>query len=82
MESVLTSPHLFSLTTPVATDIFDRELNDLRKHRWERAFCSVKGAANQRTKNHENDSDLRATIVIERKLSFCHCSAMTFKVLF
>lgn len=41
----------------LATDIFDKELNDLRKNRWDAAF------------NGENDDelnkDLRATIVIE-----------------
>ena len=39
----------------LATDIFDRELNDLRKGRWEKAFGS----------NAEGDSSLRATVVIE-----------------
>lgn len=49
----------------LATDIFDKELNDLRKHRWERAFCMKKAAGTDSTKQHENDNDLRATIVIE-----------------
>jgi CheY-like chemotaxis protein len=38
----------------LATDIFDKELNDLRKSRWDRAFGDDKV-----------DHDLRATIVIE-----------------
>jgi hypothetical protein len=38
----------------LATDIFDKELNDLRKSRWDRAFG-----------DDEVDQDLRATIVIE-----------------
>lgn len=43
----------------LATDIFDKELNDLRKMRWERAFSGDKDDLSI------NDSDLRATIVIE-----------------
>ena len=46
----------------LATDIFDKELNDLRKHRWERAF---EGSSNAVNNNDGVDSDLRATIVIE-----------------
>jgi CheY-like chemotaxis protein len=38
----------------LATDIFDKELNDLRKNRWDRAFG-----------DDEVDHNLRATIVIE-----------------
>jgi hypothetical protein len=41
----------------LATDIFDRELNDLRKSRWNRAFS---GAQDEKMRN-----ELRATIVIE-----------------
>lgn len=44
----------------VATDIFDAELNDLRKKRWTRAFSGEE-------KEDSVCSDLRATIVIERK---------------
>jgi hypothetical protein len=44
----------------LATDIFDKELNDLRKQRWNKAFSEVEEA--QKGKEH---SDLRATIVIE-----------------
>ncbi|CAB9511628.1 Receptor-type guanylate cyclase gcy [Seminavis robusta] len=40
----------------LATDIFDPELNGLRKGRWNRAFNGVQD---------ENHNDLRATIVIE-----------------
>ncbi|CAB9518147.1 Receptor-type guanylate cyclase gcy [Seminavis robusta] len=42
----------------LATDIFDKELNDLRKNRWRRAFSGEGGEESDR-------SDLRATIVIE-----------------
>jgi hypothetical protein len=40
----------------LATDIFDKELNDSRKNRWERAFSD---------NPDENVDDLQATIVIE-----------------
>jgi 3'5'-cyclic nucleotide phosphodiesterase len=40
----------------LATDIFDKQLNDLRKNRWDKAFNNDNGVI---------DSDLRATIVIE-----------------
>jgi hypothetical protein len=40
----------------LATDIFDKELNDLRKQRWQKAFETTAGASNV---------DLRATIVME-----------------
>lgn len=43
----------------LATDIFDRELNDLRKNRWVRAFSSDNSLSD------EENNDLRATIVIE-----------------
>jgi hypothetical protein len=42
----------------LATDIFDKELNGLRKQRWNKAFSDVETV-------QENHSDLRATIVIE-----------------
>ncbi|CAB9530159.1 Receptor-type guanylate cyclase gcy [Seminavis robusta] len=42
----------------LATDIFDKELNDLRKGRWARAFSNEK-------QQDEQHNDLRATIVIE-----------------
>ncbi|CAB9496580.1 Receptor-type guanylate cyclase gcy [Seminavis robusta] len=44
----------------LATDIFDKELGDLRKSRWERAFSGEVKARDQ-----SKISDLRATIVIE-----------------
>lgn len=40
----------------LATDIFDKQLNDLRKRRWNRAF-----SGDETTVDH----DLRATIVLE-----------------
>jgi len=44
----------------LATDIFDKELNDLRKRRWQQAF-----AGEQVSEGSVHDKDLRATIVIE-----------------
>jgi hypothetical protein len=43
----------------LATDIFDKELNDLRKQRWNKAFSTEDGAIKG------EQSDLKATIVIE-----------------
>jgi hypothetical protein len=43
----------------LATDIFDKELNDLRKQRWNKAFSTV----DETLKGEQ--SDLKATIVIE-----------------
>jgi len=45
----------------MATDIFDKELSDLRKTRWEKVFGETEGAA-QGDADHENR---KATIVIE-----------------
>jgi hypothetical protein len=42
----------------LATDIFDKELNDLRKKRWTKAFSGDEAST-------EDFGDLRATIVIE-----------------
>ena len=50
----------------LATDIFDKELNDLRKTRWEEAFAE--------SSMTQDVHDLRATIVIEHIIqvrSFC-----------
>jgi len=41
----------------LATDIFDKELNDLRKSRWNKAFSAEQ--------EDEEFNNLRATIVIE-----------------
>lgn len=50
----------------LATDIFDKELNDLRKRRWERAFSYGVGVGVETsTQSTTLDSDRRATIVIE-----------------
>lgn len=43
----------------LATDIFDKELNDLRKQRWNKAFGSSSSSG------ANNNDDLRATIVME-----------------
>ena len=40
-------------------DIFDKELNDLRRHRWDKAFDGEEGDDN------DDRTDLKATIVIE-----------------
>jgi len=45
----------------LATDIFDKELNDQRKARWEKAFTV--------TGERSFNMDLRATIIIERKFT-------------
>ena len=50
----------FIVNVVLATDIFDKELNDMRKTRWGRAFSEGGQSAGQ-----EDISDLRATIVIE-----------------
>ncbi|CAB9531150.1 calmodulin-dependent 3',5'-cyclic nucleotide phosphodiesterase 1B [Seminavis robusta] len=42
----------------LATDIFDKELNGLRKNRWDKAFSNE-------SLSQEENNDLRATIVIE-----------------
>jgi hypothetical protein len=57
----------------LATDIFDKKLSDLRRHRWELAFGSgsegipsstnIDGGGN--AKKTASSSDLRATIIIE-----------------
>lgn len=60
----------------LATDIFDKELNDLRKSRWERAFANPNAENSSAAgifleddnTSHESsldNSDLRATIVLE-----------------
>ncbi|KAL7556385.1 hypothetical protein ACA910_014127 [Epithemia clementina (nom. ined.)] len=46
----------------LATDIFDKELNELRKQRWNNAFAE-KAAPPQETK--QCDTNVKATIVIE-----------------
>jgi hypothetical protein len=48
----------------LATDIFDKELNDLRKARWNRAFSNDQEGGNNASTTHET-ANLRATIVIE-----------------
>ena len=47
------------VNTVLATDIFDKELNDLRKSRWEQAFSGRESFVGTKV------NDLRATIVIE-----------------
>jgi 3'5'-cyclic nucleotide phosphodiesterase len=49
----------FIINSVLATDIFDKELNDLRKNRWMKAFS-------QDTSDHDADhSNRKATIVVE-----------------
>ena len=50
----------FIVNVVLATDIFDKELNDMRKTRWGRAFSEEGKCAGK-----EDISDLRATIVME-----------------
>jgi hypothetical protein len=54
----------------LATDIFDKEMNALRRDRWERAFHPSSDTSPQEIR------DLRATIVIEHIIQasdVCHC---------
>ena len=46
------------LSVVLATDIFDKELNDLRKQRWKAAFA-------QKESTTQEDINIKATIVIE-----------------
>jgi hypothetical protein len=48
----------------LATDIFDKEINELRKKRWERAFHP------KFTDSPRETTNLRATIVMEHIVSF------------
>ena len=48
----------------LATDIFDKELNDLRKQRWKIAFAEAAEAPVELTKQ-QDDANVKATIVIE-----------------
>ena len=48
----------------LATDIFDKELNDLRKKRWARAFSAVQPG--------QDVADFRATIVMEHIIQGMH----------
>lgn len=50
----------FIVNAVLATDIFDKELNDLRKARWEKAFSTTA----DHVASSQND-DTKATIVIE-----------------
>ena len=45
----------------LATDIFDKDLNDMRKERWEKAFASGKAGMI----DHDERDALRSSIVIE-----------------
>jgi 3'5'-cyclic nucleotide phosphodiesterase len=53
----------------LATDIFDSKLGELRRRRWEVAFCSGCGGkpsiTNSNDRGNPSNSDLRATIIIE-----------------
>jgi class 3 adenylate cyclase len=46
----------------MSTDIFDKELEQLRKNRWAKAFENPKNSEDEES---EDDRDLKATIVIE-----------------
>jgi len=55
-----------------ATDIFDKELNDLRKQRWEKAFAMSNGSEGEEATDGAKEcapadqNGLQAMIVIER----------------
>lgn len=51
--------------TVLATDIFDKELQALRKKRWEMAFSDQATSAGRSSSNSEVDVNRKATIVIE-----------------
>ena len=53
----------------MATDIFDNELQELRKNRWERAFSGDEEA------DGEEVCNLKATIVIEHIMQARYVSA-------
>ena len=59
----------------MATDIFDKEINDRRKERWARAFNPPEGASK------EEVNDLRGTIVIEHIVSLLGYHSMSFMTL-
>jgi len=48
------------VNTVLATDIFDKELQTIRRKRWDDAFANI-----MRTKDEEDDINRKATIVIE-----------------
>ncbi|KAL3938938.1 MAG: hypothetical protein SGBAC_006243 [Bacillariaceae sp.] len=50
------------VNTLLATDIFDKELQELRKVRWDKAFSRL---SKRRTSGYENTVNRKATIVIE-----------------
>jgi hypothetical protein len=53
----------------MATDIFDKDLNAIRRSRWEKAFANKDGANREiGTGNHEEDINRKATVVMERLL--------------
>jgi hypothetical protein len=47
----------------LATDIFDKELNELRKHQWTKAF-----AAKEDEVSEDYQAGLKVTIVIEHMI--------------
>eukprot|EP00529_Nitzschia_sp_RCC80_P005556 CAMPEP_0113514622 /NCGR_PEP_ID=MMETSP0014_2-20120614/40508_1 /TAXON_ID=2857 /ORGANISM="Nitzschia sp." /LENGTH=1043 /DNA_ID=CAMNT_0000411133 /DNA_START=100 /DNA_END=3233 /DNA_ORIENTATION=- /assembly_acc=CAM_ASM_000159 len=53
----------------MATDIFDKDLNAIRRSRWEKAFAKKEdGGASMGTGNREQDINRKATVVMERLL--------------
>jgi hypothetical protein len=50
------------VNTVMATDIFDKELQSLRKNRWDKAFRHISQAIDE---SEEDDRNRKATIVIE-----------------
>lgn len=60
----------------MSTDIVDKELKALRNARWEKAFKNVNEKTECALEDPVTDRNRKATIVIERKLSFCHYLAV------
>ena len=52
----------------MATDIFDKDLNAIRRNRWEKAFAKKEDGAAIGTGNREEDINRKATVVMERLL--------------
>jgi len=62
-EEELSRFHQLVVRSVLATDIFDKEINDQRKQRWRVAFSS--GNPSQSELNAEHVCNMKATIVIE-----------------
>lgn len=62
---IISNPcYLFCFLPPTATDIFDKEMNDLRKRRWDSAFAADSSIIKKK-KLSSKFTNLRATVIIE-----------------